>query len=71
MNKQPRGVYLNNASQFKVKVIDGPSDNEGYVYFFDKPLGWLDKYYLLPLPLNQLALNKKLKQQPAWMEAGK
>ena len=71
VNKQPRGVYLKNASQFKVKVIDGPSDNEGYVYFFDKPLGWLDKYYLLPLPLNQLALNKKLKQQPAWMEAGK
>lgn len=70
VNKQPRGVYLKNASAFKVKVMDGPSDNEGYVYFFEKPLGWLDKYYLNPLPLNQLTLNPELIQQPEWL-AGK
>ncbi|MEG1545367.1 MAG: RagB/SusD family nutrient uptake outer membrane protein [Tannerellaceae bacterium] len=66
VNQQPRGVYLTNASAFKVKVTDGPSANEGYVYFFEKPLGWLDKYYLYPLPLNQLALNNNLKQQSGW-----
>lgn len=70
VNKQPRGVYLKNASAFKVKVMDGPSANEGYVYFFEEPLGWLDKYYLNPLPLNQLTLNPELTQQPEWL-AGK
>lgn len=68
VNKQPRGVYLKNASAFKVKVVDGPSANEGFVYFFEKPLGWLDKYYLNPLPLNQLTLNPALTQQPEWLD---
>lgn len=68
VNKQPLGVYLSDASAFKVKVTGGATANEGYVYFFDKPLGWLEKYYLYPLPLNQLALNPNLKQQPEWLK---
>lgn len=68
LNKQPLGVYLNDASAFKVKVTGGSSENNGYVYYFDKPLGWLDKYYLNPIPLNQLALNKSLIQNPGWAD---
>ncbi len=68
VDKQPCGVYLSDASAFKVKVMNGPSDNEGYVYYFDKPAGWLDKYYLNPIPLNELALNKNLKQTEGWEE---
>ena len=30
--------------------MNGPSNNEGYVYYFEKPLGWLEHYYLNPIP---------------------
>lgn len=30
------------------------------------PTGWLDKYYLSPLPINDLILNDKLQQNPGW-----
>ena len=66
VNKQPTGVYLKDASEFNVKVMNGPSNNEGYVYYFEKPLGWLEHYYLNPIPLNQLALNPALEQNPGW-----
>ena len=66
VNKQPTGVYLKNASEFNVKVMNGPSNNEGYVYYFEKPIGWLEHYYLNPIPLNQLALNPALEQNPGW-----
>lgn len=66
VDKQPTGVYLKNASEFNVKVMNGPSNNEGYVYYFEKPLGWLEHYYLNPIPLNQLALNPALEQNPGW-----
>lgn len=68
VNKQPVGVYVKDAKAFKVKVKDGKTPNEGYVYFFEEPLGWLDKYYLHPIPLNQIALNGNLKQNPGWEE---
>lgn len=68
VNKWPCGVYLTDASAYKVKVKDGPSDNEGYVYYFERPIGWLDKYYLYPIPLNQMALNRNLVQNPGWEE---
>ena len=38
VNKQPTGVYLKDASEFNVKVMNGPSNNEGYVYYFEKPI---------------------------------
>lgn len=66
VDKQPTGVYLKNASEFNVEVMNGPSNNEGYVYYFEKPLGWLEHYYLNPIPLNQLALNPALEQNPGW-----
>lgn len=66
VNNRAVGVYLKDASEFKVKVTGGPSDNEGYVYYFDKPLGWQAHYYLNPLPLNQLVLNPQLKQNDGW-----
>lgn len=43
---------------------------EGYIKRFVNQTtlgkGWVDKYYLLPLPLNDLALNPNLKQNPGW-----
>jgi len=66
LNKQPLGVYCADATTYKVKVTDGPSAVEGYVYFFAKPKGWLDKYYYEPLPLEEIALNPNLEQNPGW-----
>lgn len=66
VNKQPVGVYTTDASSNKVKVTGGPNGNEGYVYYFEQPSGWQKHYYLYPLPLKQLALNKNLKQNPDW-----
>lgn len=30
------------------------------------PTGWIDKYYLSPLPISDLILNDKLQQNPGW-----
>ena len=57
---------MTDAASLNVKVTGGPSDNEGYIYFFGEPLGWQEYYYLYPLPLKQLALNKNLEQNPEW-----
>lgn len=61
VNKQPLGVYLG-APTDKIKKVNA----DGYVYFFDAPQGWLDHYYLFPIPLNQRALNPQLEQNPGW-----
>jgi hypothetical protein len=66
LNKQPLGVYTTNAATYKVNVTGGPNSNEGYVYFFAIPKGWLDKYYYEPIPLEEIALNPNLEQNPGW-----
>ena len=66
VDKQPVGVYVTDALKDKVKVTGGTSDNSGYVYYFAQPVGWQEYYYLYPLPLKQIALNKNLKQNPGW-----
>lgn len=59
---------INNESQCKLKFKGG--GYEGYIEFFMDPVkegyGWLDHYYLYPLPLNDLALNPNLEQNPGW-----
>lgn len=65
LNKQQLGVKIKKADYNNaVKVKGGGA--EGYVEFFDVPQGWLDYYYLYPLPLDNLALNPQLKQNPEW-----
>lgn len=66
VDKQPVGAYVNDALKNKVKVTGGTNDNSGYVYYFAQPVGWQEHYYLYPLPLKQIALNKNLKQNPGW-----
>ena len=60
------GAYVTGASAKNLKVTGGAGADEGYVYFFDTPLGWQEHYYLYPLPLKQLALNTNLEQNPVW-----
>lgn len=66
VDKQPLGAYVTGASAKKLKVTGGPNNDEGYLYFYNKPLGWKEHYYLYPLPLKQLALNTNLEQNPVW-----
>ena len=40
--------------------MNGPSNNEGYVYYFEKPLGWLEHYCLKSRSSKSLALNPAL-----------
>lgn len=59
---------ISNESQCKLKFKGG--GKEGYIEFFGDPVkegyGWKEHYYLYPLPLNDLALNPQLKQNPGW-----
>lgn len=61
-----RWCLCDRASAKNLKVTGGAGADEGYVYFFDTPLGWQEHYYLYPLPLKQLALNTNLEQNPVW-----
>lgn len=62
---------ITNESKCKLKFKGGaPGVKEGYIEYFKDPVaegyGWKDHYYLYPLPLNDLALNPKLEQNPDW-----
>jgi hypothetical protein len=65
MNKLQLGVYVNNAD-FGNKLSIYGGGQSGYVQFFPTPLGWLDKYYLEPVPTQELQLNKVLVQNHGW-----
>ena len=51
----------------KLNILGGA--DEGYSILFAKPSGWLEKYYLEPIPTQEIALNPKLKQNPGWETA--
>lgn len=65
LNRQALGVWARN-SDFgnRLKIAGGRP--EGYVEYFDVPLGWLDRYYLEPIPASEIALNPNLKQTAGW-----
>lgn len=65
LNKQPLGVWVRNADYGNKLKING-GGTQGYVEYFGNPAGWLDKYYLEPLPTQDLVLNPKLVQNPGY-----
>ena len=69
LNKQALGMWINNADYENKMKIHGGGD-EGFVEFFAEPKGWLDYYYLEPLPTQELALNPNLEQNPGWDQNG-
>lgn len=49
------------------KFCGGTQDDEGFMIFEDKSdRQWLDRHYLLPLPVDQRQLNPNLGQNPGW-----
>lgn len=78
INRQQIGMWVKRSEvSSQVKLWDpntklpNPDLKEGYIYLFNDPvqdgLGWLDQYYLYPIPLTDLALNPNLKQNPGWI----
>jgi hypothetical protein len=65
LNKQQLGVFVNNDDYGDALTIHG-GGTEGYVEFFGPPPGWLEYYYLYPIPKDQLVLNPNIKQNPGW-----
>jgi hypothetical protein len=49
-----------------LRLTGGANPDEGFVYYFPVPLGWEDRFYLRPIPLNELDLNPNLGQNPGW-----
>jgi hypothetical protein len=72
LDVKPLGMWVKNVDYNNSVKINGYSsvsaskDKEGYIDFFLAPKGWLEHYYLYPLPLKDLTLNKKLVQNPGW-----
>lgn len=74
LDKQPVGCYVINADYNNTLEIQGfngvdaSAGKEGYVVYRQKPKGFLDHYYLYPIPIKELVLNPELKQNPGYKE---
>ncbi len=82
MNKQQLGIFMNKSDLEDERHVGEGADinnfkltldregNEGRVVFFANPVsqgkGWLNHYYLHPLPIDELLLNTNLKQNDGY-----
>ena len=79
VNMQQKGMWISKKELSSLTLLNemtGTSDGangsmtEGYIYLFNDPLkegkGWLQKYYLYQVPLEEIALNPNLTQNPGW-----
>lgn len=49
--------------------VEESKDKEGYVIHRQQPKGFLDYYYLYPIPMKELVLNPQLEQNPGYPSA--
>ena len=60
-------LNLNTGNEYTRAELEAAGD-KGHIFFYSNPLnigrGWLEKFYLLPIPSEELLLNPNLKQQP-------
>ncbi|MCD7937909.1 MAG: RagB/SusD family nutrient uptake outer membrane protein, partial [Tannerellaceae bacterium] len=67
VDEQALGVKVKNSDyDNSLTLLDGAA--EGNVVFFGKPAGWLEKYYLEPIPIQEQILNPNLGQNPGWID---
>ncbi|MFZ4725747.1 MAG: RagB/SusD family nutrient uptake outer membrane protein [Paludibacter sp.] len=72
LNEQAKGCWVKNSDYGNSLMIYGNNsinaskDKEGYVTYFGVPTGWLDKYYLYPIPISEITLNPNLDQNPGY-----
>lgn len=64
------GGVLNAETRLEATAADVAAQGGGHLYYYLDPVkagkGWLDKYYLEPIPSEELLLNEALKQQEGW-----
>lgn len=71
-NTLQKGSWVKNVDYNNSLRIEGyasvaeSKDKEGYVVYLSEPKGWLEHYYLLPIPLRDLNLNPQLEQNPGY-----
>lgn len=75
LDEQMLGCWVKN-SDFNNKLriygydsIEASKDKEGYVVHREKPKGFLNHYYLYPIPIKELVLNPELEQNPGYKSA--
>ncbi|MBX3239521.1 MAG: RagB/SusD family nutrient uptake outer membrane protein [Chitinophagaceae bacterium] len=66
INNTPLGIWVDNANYNNVLTIYGGGPVGYVMQSIGEPPGWLDKYYLKPIPLNQFVLNPALEQNVGW-----
>lgn len=72
LNQSLTGAWVKNVDYNNTLKISGyPSvaasaGKDGYVEYLASPLGWMEHYYLYPIPMNDLVLNDKLIQNPGY-----
>ncbi len=65
LNQHALGVKIKRADYGNAINVDGGGAS-GYVVYFPKATGWNDKFYLEPVPAQELVINPNLKQSPGW-----
>lgn len=66
------GCWVKNADYNNTLEIQGygsveaSRDKEGYVWYRQTPKGFLEHYYLYPIPMKELMINPNLKQNPGY-----
>jgi hypothetical protein len=67
IDRRALGVRVKNSDYGNnLKILNDAE--EGYVVYFGEPAGWLDKYYLEPMPVQEQVLNPNLEQNPGWKD---
>ncbi|MDD7455618.1 MAG: RagB/SusD family nutrient uptake outer membrane protein [Bacteroidales bacterium] len=63
------GVMDNN-THLEASLATAQEQGGGHLYYYLDPVlagvGWLDKYYLYPIPTEEIGLNENLTQNPGW-----
>ena len=61
---------MDNTTHLEATPAVAAAQGGGHLYYYLDPVkagkGWLDKYYLMPIPTEELLLNSNLQQQDAW-----
>lgn len=75
LDKQMTGCWVKNSEYMNKLQIQGyesveaSANKEGYVIYRQQPKGFLEHYYLYPIPIKDLVLNEQLEQNPGYQGA--
>jgi hypothetical protein len=65
-NRMYPNITVGSTTLSNANILINGGGNSGYVKNLPMPLGWLDKFYLEPIPAQEIAINPNLTQNPGW-----